>query len=67
MIQKKKAMAENLECEAEMDLVHFEEQHGQVPLSGEEMDLVHFEEQHGQVPLSGEEIDLNELWWPPLN
>ena len=36
---EEKAMAENLECEAEMDLVHFEEQCRQVPLSGEEIDL----------------------------
>ena len=36
---EEKAMAENLECEAEMDLVHFEEQYRQAPLSEEEIDL----------------------------
>lgn len=33
------ALSENLECEAEMDLVHFEEQHRKVPLSEEEIAL----------------------------
>jgi acyl-CoA thioesterase FadM len=72
------ALSENLACEAEMNLVHFEEQHRKVPLSEEEialsenlaceaeMNLVHFEEQHMKVPLSEEEIALNEMWWPPL-